>query len=80
MQLQNVREKVLEGVMLRSKCRYENLGEKPTNYFFNLEKRNYINKTITKLINENDKEYKTVNEILHYQRKYYANFTTKVLT
>ena len=37
-QLINVRNGKIEGVMLRSKCRYMDLGEKPTNYFFNLEK------------------------------------------
>ncbi|MEW8689273.1 MAG: hypothetical protein AB2556_25910 [Candidatus Thiodiazotropha sp.] len=46
----------IEGVMLRSRCRYENLGEKAISYFFNLEKRNYTNKVIVKLIEENGKE------------------------
>ena len=33
-QLINVRNEKIEGVMLRSNCRYMDLGEKPTNYFF----------------------------------------------
>ena len=32
--LQETRQKKLEGVILRSKCRYEDMGEKPTKYFF----------------------------------------------
>ena len=39
-QLINVRNEKIEGVMLRSKCRYMDLGDKPTNYFSNLENRN----------------------------------------
>lgn len=31
--LTEIRKEKIEGVMLRSKCRYEDLGEKPTNYF-----------------------------------------------
>ena len=38
--------------MLRSKCRYMDLGEKPTNYFFYLENRTYTRKVINKLIYE----------------------------
>ena len=34
-----LRKSKIEGVMLRSKCRYQDLGEKPTKIFFNLEKR-----------------------------------------
>ena len=34
-ELVNLRnKKKIEGVMLRAKCRFMNLGEKPTNYFF----------------------------------------------
>ena len=47
-QLSNIRKNKIEGVMLRSKCRYQDLGEKPTNYFFNLENRNFTSKVINK--------------------------------
>ena len=36
-QLIDVRNEKIEGVMLRSKRRYMDPGEKPTDYFFNLE-------------------------------------------
>ena len=36
--------------MLRSRSRYQDLGEKPSKYFFNLENRNYANKVMTKII------------------------------
>ena len=35
--------------MSRSKCRWIEKGEKPTKYFFNLEKRNYNRETINEL-------------------------------
>ena len=33
-ELIELRNKKIEGVMLRSRSRYEDLGEKPSNYFF----------------------------------------------
>lgn len=38
-QLQNLRKQRIDGVLTRAKCRYENLGEKPTKYLFGLEKK-----------------------------------------
>ena len=35
--------------MFRSKVKWVEQGEKPTKYFFNLEKRNYEKKIITQL-------------------------------
>ena len=35
--------------MFRSKAKWVEQGEKPTKYFFNLEKRNYEKKIITQL-------------------------------
>ena len=43
--------------MLRSRCRYQDLGEKPFRYFLSLENRNFINKAMTKLIDEDGSEY-----------------------
>jgi hypothetical protein len=75
--LENLRKIKIEGVMLRSKCRYEELGEKPSRYFFNLEKRNYLNKSISKLVDEDNNEYKNVKEILKYQKHYYEHLYTE---
>ena len=38
-----LRNKKNEGAMLRSQSQYKDLGEKPSNYFFILAKRNYNN-------------------------------------
>lgn len=71
--LSEIRQSKIEGVMLRSRCRYENLGEKPKHYFLNLECRNFTNKVMTKLIDENGKECMDTEEIFEEQRKYYKN-------
>ena len=71
--LQEIRKVKLEGVMLRSRCRYEDLGEKPTKYFLNLESRNYQEKVINNLIDENGEEVYTTQDILETQKKYYKN-------
>ena len=76
-QLINVRNEKIEGVMLRSKCRYMDLGEEPTNYFFNLENRNYTSKVINKLI-YNDIEYTKTNEVLNCQKQFYEKLYDNV--
>ena len=76
-QLINVRNEKIEGVMLRSKCRYMDLGEKPTNYFFNLENRNYTSKVINKLIYD-DIEYTKTNEVLNCQKQFYEKLYDNV--
>ena len=43
--------------MLRSRSWYEDLGEKPSNYFFNLENMNYNNKVMNKLVKEIGEEF-----------------------
>ena len=53
--------------MLRSRCRYEDMGEKPSKYFLNLESRNFTSKVISKLANENGEEYTETQDILNYQ-------------
>ena len=46
-----------EGVMLRSRCRYEKLGEQNFWIFFNLEKRNFMDIVSTKFIDANEIQY-----------------------
>ena len=45
-----------DGIILRSKTKWSEEGEKNTKYFLNLEKRNYNKKTIKKLIGANGDE------------------------
>ena len=57
--------------MLRSRCRYEEFGEKPSGYFLNLENRNFMEKVITKLVGINGEEYSNSADILNLQTQYY---------
>ena len=70
--LAELRQNKIEGVMLRSRCRYEDLGEKPSGYFLNLESRNYTNKVMTKIVDESGNEYTNAKDIIEQQRKYYS--------
>ena len=69
--LSELRKVKTEGVMLRSRCRYEELGEKPSGYFLNLENRNFMEKVITKLVDINGEEYSNSADILNLQKQYY---------
>ena len=71
--LNQIRNEKLEGVMLRSRSRYEDLGEKPTNYFFKLENRNYTSKVISRLVDDEGNEYNNTKEILNCQKNFYTN-------
>ena len=64
------------GAILRSKSRWYEQGERNTRYFFNLEKRNYCNKTVTKL-KRNDNTY-TNNQfqILQEEKVFYETLYT----
>ena len=57
--------------MLRSRSRYEDLGEKPSKYFFNLESRNYTNKVMNKIIDENGLEFTETKDILKCQQEFH---------
>ena len=63
-ELIELRNERTEGVMLRSQSQFEDLGEKPSKYFFNLETRNYNSKVINKLINEKGEEFYETKKIL----------------
>ena len=43
---------------------YEEIGEKPTKYFFNFENRQFTNKVMNKIIEENGDEYTNTKDVL----------------
>ena len=61
-ELENIRNHRLIGSIVRSRAKWTEEGEKPTNYFLNLENRHYTNKIIPKLIKEENQE-EIVNQI-----------------
>ena len=64
--------------MFRSKIRWIENGEKPTKYFFNLEKRNYEKVIITQLRTINGEIITDLSMINEKKKKenYYKNFVT----
>ena len=61
------------GSCIRSKAWWYQFGERSTKYFLNLEHRNYINKSITKLIKDNGNTITDPDEILDEQKTFYEN-------
>jgi len=88
-ELQEIYEEKGRGAIFRSKARWIENGEKPTKFFFNLEKRNYEKKIVSQLqIGEGNflSDFKQVNKEMenHYGQFYKTNieennqFTTKI--
>ena len=73
-----IRKAKIEGVMLRSRSRYQDLGEKPTKYFFGLENRQYTNKVMNKIIDSNGVEHTDTQDILNCQKQFYENLYDKI--
>ena len=69
--LENIRENRIKGSMIRSRAQLNKDREKPSKYFLNLEKRNYINKSIPSLI-VNDITLTDSKDILREQHKFYS--------
>ena len=69
----STKKTTIEGTILRSHCRYEDLGEKPSSYIFKLENRNYTDKVMSSLIDENNEELTDAKDILEFQKQYYKN-------
>ena len=79
LELESIREHELQGALIRSKSQWMEFGEKPTKYFCNLEKNNYINKAISKLVLENGNTIFDQSEILNQQQIFYENlYTSKI--
>ena len=74
-ELERLMDEKTEGIILRSKVRWYEEGEKSTKYFFNLEKRNYHKKTMRKL-NLNGDIIEDPKVILNEQKRFYQDLYT----
>ena len=72
-ELEEIRKTELNGLLLRTRCKWIENGEKPTKYFLSLEKRNFVNKNISKLVNKDGNNIYLQNEILEEVKSYYCN-------
>ena len=68
--LENIYEERTRGIILRSKVKWHEQGEKNTKYFLNLESRNQSRKHMRKVI-VNDKEITNPLKILEAQKLFY---------
>ena len=74
-------ERKAKAAMYRSKCRWVESGEKPTKYFFNLEKRNYTEKVIMELEDENGELFEDEKQILATIESFYKDlYSSKIST
>ena len=78
MELEMIRKEKIQGLLIRSRVRWAEEGEKPTKYFCSLESRNYINKTIPKVIKDDgniiSKQEEILNEIQLFYSTLYKNY------
>ena len=72
-ELLKIREKRMEGVMIRAKVRWIEDGEKPTNYFCNLENRNFTSKIMKSIITNTGEETFDTDTIVHTVKDFYEN-------
>ena len=71
--------RINNGIILRSKAKWVEEGEKNTKYFLNLEKRNFNNTCIKTLFNKDDIEVTDMKQILQEQKQFYENLYTSKL-
>ena len=72
-ELKHINEEKLKAYMIRSKAYWAIEGEKPTQYFCGLEKTNYTNKTIHKIVKEDGTEITSQKQILDEIKLFYEN-------
>ncbi|KAL9955689.1 hypothetical protein ACROYT_G037047 [Oculina patagonica] len=79
-EFQSIYEEKGRAAIFRSKCRWVEKGERPTKYFFNLEKRNYNRKTITELQTSDNVTIKEEVKILQQIEKFYEDLYSSKTT
>ena len=79
LKLEHISKRKTEGAMIRRKARWCEQGERNTRYFFNLERRNHLNKYITELKTES-LTLANPTEILNEEYRYYKNLYTSNFT
>ena len=71
--LEEMRKDYIKGLFVRTKLKWVEQGEKPTKYFLSLERRNFINKTVNKLVDSNGETITSQAQILSEIEKFYKN-------
>ena len=71
-----IKQNKVRGIIFRSKVNWELHGEKPSKFFFALEKRNYFSKNMKAIKNDQGIICKEQKTILNEQVKFYKNLYT----
>ena len=71
--LETIRQKHMEGVMIRSRARWIEHGEKASSYFCHLEKRNFQSKRMTSLVRDDQTEITDATMITEEIKTFYTN-------
>ena len=66
-------EKKTEGDIIRSKACWLREGERHSKFFFNLERRNYIYKSIQTLVTDSGHTVSKFTDVLNEQNKFYSS-------
>lgn len=72
-ELEEIREKNLQGHLIRARQQYLQEYEKPSTYFLSLEKHKYVEKTIKKLVKQNGEILLDQKMILNDIKNYYED-------
>ena len=72
-ELEIKRQHIIDGLLLRSRANWHENGEKCTEYFCKLEKKSFINKIISELIDHKGNNISDQSKILSEQECFYKN-------
>ena len=78
-ELQELRDKKMQGITIRSKVKWIAEGEKVTKYFCNMESRNYTDKSLPVIEKENGQILTSQNEIKDEVKSFYKKLYEKRL-
>ena len=76
-QLELLRNKKLQGMMIRSRFQWIDKGEKPSKYFCNLEKRNFVSKQMTCLEKSNGDVVFDDKDIVNEAKQFYEDLYSR---
>ena len=76
-ELENIRKRKLQGNYVRSRAKWVEEGEKPSKYFCTLESRNFTNKIIPRLENNEGRVIHEQSEILRETKSFYEQLYRK---
>ena len=72
-ELEELRKKKTEGIIIRSRVKWIQEGEKPSQYFCSLENRNFVDRSMSFLVNNDGSVISSQTDILKEVQYFYEN-------